>query len=111
MVEMSKKKAGGWGGLNKGETGWDWVKIQIYHIPNAKEASKYWFLNNNDAPDITKHGFLVRPRAPKCPTFCTAQGTTPEYGPLPGPQAHHKALHTCTYWYAYALMFGGSKDS
>ena len=26
------------------------VKIQIYHIPNAKEASKYPFPNNNVSP-------------------------------------------------------------
>ena len=25
-----------------------------------------------------------------------------------GPQAGHKALHTCTSWYAYAAMFGSS---
>ena len=49
MVEMSKK----------------WVKTQIHHIPNAKEASKYPFPNNNDAPSVTKYGFLLRPHAPK----------------------------------------------
>ena len=26
------------------------MKIQIYHIPNAKEASKYPFSNNNGSP-------------------------------------------------------------
>ena len=36
------------------------MKVQIYHIPNAKEASKYPFSNNNDAPSITMYGFLVR---------------------------------------------------
>ena len=25
-----------------------------------------------------------------------------------GPYAGHKALHTCTSWYAYAAMFGSS---
>ena len=27
---------------------------------------------------------------------------------LPGPHAGHKALHTCTSWYAYAAMFSSS---
>ena len=28
----------------------------------------------------------------------------------PGPQAGHKALHTCTSWYAYAAMSSSSTE-
>ena len=34
------------------------VRIQIYHIPNVKEASKYPLSNNNNAHSITKYGVL-----------------------------------------------------
>ena len=34
------------------------VRIQIYHIPNVKEASKHPLSNNNNAHSITKHGVL-----------------------------------------------------
>ena len=51
MVEMSKK----W--MTNGS---NWVRIQIYHIPNVKEASKYPLSNNNNAHSITKHGVLGR---------------------------------------------------
>ena len=33
----------------------------LSNILNAKEATKYLSLNNNDAPSITKYGFLVQP--------------------------------------------------
>ena len=36
------------------------MRIQIYHIPNVKEASKYPLSNNNNAHSITKHGVLGR---------------------------------------------------
>ena len=42
---MSKKKC-----VKKGENGWNWVKIQTYHILDAKEASKCPFSNNNRSP-------------------------------------------------------------
>ena len=32
------------------EKGCKWVKIRIYHIRNAKEASKYVFSNNSGSP-------------------------------------------------------------
>ena len=47
MVETSKK----WKKI--GET---WVRIQIYHIPNVKEASKYPLSNNNNAHSMTEYG-------------------------------------------------------
>ena len=37
------------------------MRIQTYHIPNAKEASKYPLSNNNNAHSITKYGVLGRP--------------------------------------------------
>ena len=40
MVEMNKKC------VKTGESG----RIQIYHVPNAKEASKHPFSNNNVSP-------------------------------------------------------------
>ena len=43
---------------NVDENGWNWVRIQIYHIPNVKEASKDPFANNNNAHSITKYGVL-----------------------------------------------------
>ena len=61
-----------WGGINlvrsgcggneqkMDENGRNWVTIQIYHIPNVKEASKYLFSNNNNAHGITKYGVLGR---------------------------------------------------
>ena len=51
MVEMSKKMD---------ENGLNWVRIQIYHIPDVNEASKYPFSNNNNAHSITKYGVLGR---------------------------------------------------
>ena len=36
------------------------VRIQIYHIPNVKEASKYPLSNNNNVHSITKYGVLRR---------------------------------------------------
>ena len=36
------------------------MRIQIYHIPNVKEASKYPLSNNNNAQSITKYGVLGR---------------------------------------------------
>ena len=36
------------------------MRIQIYHIPNVKEASKYPLSNNNNTHSITKYGVLGR---------------------------------------------------
>ena len=43
------------------EENWlNWARIQIYPIPNVKEASKYPLSNNNNAHSITKYGVLGR---------------------------------------------------
>ena len=42
------------------ENGCNWVRTQIYHIPNVKEASGNPFSNNNNAQSITKYGVLGR---------------------------------------------------
>ena len=36
------------------------MRIQIYHIPNVKKASKYPLSNNNNADSMTKYGVLGR---------------------------------------------------
>ena len=45
----------------KMEENWcNWVRIQIYHIPHMKKASKYPLSNNNNADSMTKYGVLGR---------------------------------------------------
>ena len=50
---------GGCGG-NEQKMEENWVRIQVYHIPNVKEASKYLLSNNHDAHSMTKYGVLGR---------------------------------------------------
>ena len=42
------------------ENWWNSVRIQIYHIPDVKEASKYPLSKNNNAHSMTKYGVLGR---------------------------------------------------
>ena len=38
-------------------------QVELSHIPNVEEATKYLLSNNNDAPSITKYGVFVRLKA------------------------------------------------